>query len=139
MDDEWRAKLADQLLGTTTAIGDRATFVPDAAASMEIAFGKARSELAYVLELGRSNSVPVVGSILGDDVWIRLGAAELRFVFDRGAKVVRATVNGRVTTLNWDARQRAIATSDGKLVDMDFFVRESIDATVKTFRASQPA
>jgi hypothetical protein len=72
--------------------------------------------------------------VTGDEVWIRLGDTELRFAFDRATKAVRATVDGRTTALTWDARQRAIATSDGKLVDMDFFVRESIEATVKKYK-----
>jgi hypothetical protein len=134
MEDEWRARLADQLLGTETPIGDRATFTPDAASYMEIAFGKARSELSYVLGLGRSHSLPVAGSVTGDEVWIRLGDAELRFALDRAAKVVRATADGQTRALTWDPRQRAIATSDGKLVDMEFFVRESIEATVKKYK-----
>jgi hypothetical protein len=140
MDHEWRTRLATELLGgeAETPESERDTFAPEGATAMEIAFGQARSELTYVLELGRTHHLAVAGSIIGDDVWVRLGETAVRFTLDRATTSIAAHVIGGGTTLAWNAKQRAIATSEGKLVDVEFFVREAIDATVKAYKSRQP-
>jgi hypothetical protein len=106
-------------------------FAPDARASIEIAFGRARTELSSALARGQSQAIPISGSAIGDEIWLRFGEAELRFALDRAAGTLRAKVEGRETTLAWDTAQRAVTTSDGQLVDVAAFVREAIDATLK--------
>jgi hypothetical protein len=137
MEDEWRARLAAELLGEDDAppVSQRMTLAPDGATAMEIAFGQARSELTYVLELGRAHQLPVVGAIVGDEIWIRLGDSKLSFRLDRQATVIHATIGDAESTLTWDAKGRAIVTSGGKAVDMQSFVQGAIDATVRAFKA----
>jgi hypothetical protein len=139
MDHEWRTRLAAELLGPREVEpeSERDTFAPEGATAMEIAFGKARSELTYVLELGRSHQLPVAGTVIGDTVWVRLGEVELRFILDRATTTIASRVLGKDEMLAWDAKQRAIATGSGKLVDVEFFVREAIDATVKAYKSGQ--
>src|SRR5271156_6082379 len=106
MDDDWRARLAVELLGEDEVepISQRLTFAPEGATAMEIAFGQARSELTYVLELGRAHHLPVVGAVVGDEIWIRIGEAKLSFRLDRQATVIHANVSAADSTLTWDAK-----------------------------------
>jgi hypothetical protein len=149
--DEWRTRLAEQLLsrgGATPSGADRPTVeglsALGGATAMEIAFGKARSELTYILELGRAHHLPIVGSVVGDDIWIRLGESKLAFQLDRSVTRITATVSGRdAATLGWDARTRAIVLGDagkgdGKPIDMDSFVRDAVDATVGAWNSAAP-
>ncbi len=137
MEDEWRARLAAELLGEDEVepISQRMTFAPEGATAMEIAFGQARSELTYVLELGRAHHLPVVGAVVGDEIWIRLGESKLTFRLDRQATVIHANIAAADSTLTWDPKGRAIVTSAGKAVDMQSFVQGAIDATVRAFKA----
>jgi hypothetical protein len=137
--DEWRTQLVAQLLGDARG-NDRAgaDASRDLAAStaMEIALGKARSELTYVLELGRAHHLPIVGNVVGDEVWIRLGEARLAFRFDRSALRMVASVVGRGEAwLAYDAKMRAVVIDGGAPVDVDRFVREAIDATVRAWKS----
>jgi hypothetical protein len=140
--DEWRTRLASELLARENAAGAgadartsaRDAFAPSGPTAMEIAFGRARSELTYVLELGRAHHLPIVGSVVGDDVWIRIGEARLAFTLDRAALAIAAKVVGRdETTLAWDDAARAV-TAGGAAIDVDAFVREAIDATVRAWK-----
>lgn len=144
-DEDWRARLAADLLGNEDEdepASQRATtipFSPDAATAMEIAFGQARSELTYVLELGRSKSLPVLGSVLGDSIWIQLGEAKLAFRLDRKASIIHATIAAVDSTLAWDAKGRAITTSEGRSVDMQSYVQSAIDSTVRAYKSQPPS
>ena len=137
MDDEWRARLAARLLGGNASgaeASDWATFAPEGATVMEIAFGRARSELTYLLELGRANHLPVAGSVTGDVVWVCLGDAEVRFALDRPSLAIVLTTGGNDARFAWDARHRSIATPDGRLVDMEHVVRDALDELVQSFK-----
>ena len=138
--DEWRTRLAEELLSAQDkATGDRPTaFGPpliSGPTAMEIAFGKARSELTYVLELGRAHHLPIVGNVVGDDIWIRLGETKLAFRFDRTASKIAGTVVGQDALLSWDPQSRAIVTRIGKPIDVEWFVRDAIDATVRAWKS----
>jgi hypothetical protein len=132
--NDWRSKLTEQLLGPAGRF-DAAR--PNSGAALEIVFGHARSELTYVLELGRTHNLPVSGSVTGDDIWLRVGATSLRFHFSRRAGVIVASVIDREDVqLRYDPEQRAVVTPDGVVVDPAGFVREAIDATVTAWRSS---
>jgi hypothetical protein len=139
--DEWRTRLAEQLLSAQDpSEGDRPTVEGLARVSgptaMEIAFGKARSELTYVLEFGRAHHLPIVGNVVGDDVWIRLGETKLGFHLDRPSAKITATVVGEDASMTWDAKSRAIVMSSGKAIDVEWFVRDAIDATVRAWKGA---
>ena len=137
--DEWRTRLAEELLSAQQpSEGDRPTVegltMVSGPTAMEIAFGKARSELTYVLEFGRAHHLPIVGSVVGDDVWIRLGETKLGFRLDRTTSKITATVVGQDASMTWDPKSRAIVTGSGKAIDVEWFVRDSIDATVRAWK-----
>jgi hypothetical protein len=144
--DEWRNRLAEQLLGNPEHAHDGnrpkapASAMISGVTAMEIAFGKARSELTYVLELGRAHHLPIVGSVVGDEVWIRLGETKLVFQLDRATPKVTAKAHGRSDTrMTWDAASRAIVTDGNKVIDVEWFVRDAIDATVRAWKAESAA
>ncbi len=132
--DDWRSRLTENLLGPQ---GQPAGPRPDPNAAMEIVLGAARSELAYVLELGRTHRLPVTGLVNGDDIWIRIGATTLRFNFSRRGSVIVASVVGRQDEqLRYSLDKRAVVTHDGEGIDPSRFIREAIDATVNAWKAS---
>ena len=130
---DWRSRLTEQLLGPQSSPSSR----PDPNALLEIVVGHARSELTYVLELGRTHSLPVTGSINSDDMWIRVGATTLRFNYSRRAGVIVASVVGREDQqLRYNADKRAVVTPDGEELDATAYIRDAIDATVNAWKAS---
>lgn len=125
--DDWRKRLATKLLG------DKGTpsLSLDARTTLEIAFGRARSEITYVLELGRAHALPLAGSVTGDDVWLRLGESVLRFRLDRQALAIVAFVPGsKDSTFTFDPEYRALVTANRQAVDFDTFVKEAVEAIV---------
>jgi hypothetical protein len=136
--DEWREQLAGRLLGTAAVAPN--DFSPTAPTALEIAFGHARSEVTYVLELARAHAVPARGSVIGDDISLRLGEGVLRFHISRREQTITATVPGRdEERLHWDAARRTMALSDGSAIEMKPFVRGAIDAVVNGFRQKSPS
>jgi hypothetical protein len=133
--DDWRNRLTEHLLGPTSQR------IPisgvESSTALEVALGQARSEIMYVLELGRAHDLPVTGSVNGDDIWLRVGATTLRFHYSRRAGVIVATVVGREDQqLRWSQEKRAVILPSGEVLDAPTFVREAIDATVSAWRAS---
>jgi hypothetical protein len=116
--DDWHRKLVGEL-GKETAAG----FVPDAAASLEIAFGKARSALAYALELFRAHHINAAGNVAGDSIWLQLGDGRIRFTLNRRA--------GDVVVLRPGQDETRVTAE----TDMGAMARESIDALVAAWRA----
>jgi hypothetical protein len=126
---EWKGRIAAQLVSPEGSQTSHATI------ALEIALGVARGELAFVLELGRAHGLPVSGSIVGDDVWIRIGASTLRFNFSRRAGVIVASIVGRGDAqLKWTV-DRGIVGPDGMAVDVDRYVRDAVEATINAWRA----
>jgi hypothetical protein len=133
-DRAWRNRLAAQLLGGSRA-KETFSFSPAGATALEIALGKARSELTYLLEFGRAHHLPIVGNVMGDEVWIRLGDTTLKFTLDRAAVAMTALVVGQPPVVMWwDAEGQRIAREKGDAVDVDAFVRSAVDATVAAWR-----
>ncbi len=125
--DEWRKRLATKLLG------DRGTptLELDARTTLEIALGRARSEVTYVLELGRSHALPMGGSVTGDDVWLRLGEALLRFRIDRQAMAITASLPGRKEhRFTFDAERHILVDEQQNPVNFEVFVRQSVESIV---------
>ena len=130
---DWRSRLTEQLLGPPGSSPTRT----DPAALLEIVVGNARSELAYVLELGKTHGLPITGSITTDDMWIRVGATTLRFNYSRRAGVIVASIVGREDQqLRYDAAKLAVVTPTGEPLDAPTYVREAIDATVNAWKVS---
>jgi len=131
--DEWRQKLLGEL------VPEAPTMQRSAATELEIAFGYARSELTYVLELGRAHKLPATGAVYGDDVWLTLGSAKLRFVYDRKNGAITASIPGRdEQRITYDAGAHALDGPSAGPFDMRAFVREAIDATVAAYKAAPP-
>jgi hypothetical protein len=131
---DWRSRLSEQLLGPTAS---SPASRPEPGALLEIVLGQARAELTYVLELGKSHSLPVTGSVTTDDIWIRVGATTLRFNYSRRAGVIVASVIGREDQqLRYSADKRAVVTPDGEVLDATAYVRDAIDATVNAWKVS---
>jgi len=118
--DDWHLRLVKELVQETPA-----GFKPDAAASLEIAFGQARSAITYVLELCRAHRIPVVGNVAGDDVWFELGGKRVRFTLNRREGHVAVSMPGE------DVRQVTAAEAG----DLGAAAREAIDAIVAAWRA----
>jgi hypothetical protein len=127
--DDWRERLAEQMLGRPLRPG----FTPDAATQMEITLGRARSEIAYFLELGRAHRLPVTGSVTGDDVFLRMGQATLRFTFHRQDASIAVTIPGRdAMTLKHEGGKSV--DGGGAEVDVVELLRSGLDATVAAWK-----
>jgi hypothetical protein len=117
--DEWHRKLVKDLTQETAA-----GFAPDAAASLEIAFGHARSALTYALELARAHRIPVAGNVTGDSIWLQLGDGRIRFTMNRRA--------GEVVVLR-PGQDETTVKAGGE--DLGVMARTAIDALVTAFKA----
>ncbi len=120
--DDWHRKLVNELAKETVA-GP----LPDAAAKLEIAFGAARSALAYALELARAHRIPAAGNVAGDSIWLQLGDGRIRFTLSRRA--------GDVIVLQ-PGRDEEHVTADQ--TDLGALAREAIDALVAAWRQLPP-
>jgi hypothetical protein len=133
--DDWRKALTDQLLAPTSQRAPISGI--ESVTALEVVLGQARSEMTYVLELGRAHTLPVTGSVNGDDIWLRVGATTLRFNYSRRAGVIVASVVGREDQqLRWSPEKRVVILPSGETLDAPTFVREAIDATVNAWRSS---
>jgi hypothetical protein len=120
--DDWHRKLARELVSETAA-----GFVPDAAASLEIAFGEARSAITYALELARAHHIPAAGNVAGDGIWLQLGEGRVRFVLNRR--------DGNLTVVRPGHDEARIPLSEAAKTDLGKMAREAIDALVAAWRA----
>ncbi len=101
--------------------------MPEAAATLEIAFGEARSAVAYVLEFARAHRIRASGHLGGDDVWLQLGEGCVRLVLNRREGHVTVSRPGQA-----DMRIAAGAVDGARL---GVLAREAIDALVAEWRA----
>lgn len=131
--DDWHRKLVQELVGGTPA-----GFVPDSAAALEIAFGKARSAVTYTLELARAHRIPAAGNVTGDDIWLQLASGRVRFTLNRreGHVVVQRPGQDELH-VRADASSYASAPSghaDASAPDLGAVARDAIDALVASWR-----
>jgi hypothetical protein len=136
--DDWREKLAGELLGDRGAQampGMANRFAPGAAQQLAIALGYARTEVSYLLALGRTNNLQTTGNVLGDDVWLQIGHVRLRFLLDRarGALVV-FQVGREEVVITYDGAKGALVLPTGEGVDMKDYVRKAIESTVAAWK-----
>lgn len=117
--DDWHRKLARDLVAETPAGS-----VPGSDTALEIAFGHARSELTYALELARAHRLPATGNIAGDDVWLQLGNGRVRFTLNRR--------EGHVVVIR-PGQDEIRVRAEG--IDLGAMAREAIDALVAAWRA----
>ncbi len=150
MTDQWHRKLALDL-GTAGSPapapdgGDEPADGLDGPTLLEIAFGRARSVVAYALELAVAHRLPATGSVAGDDVWLRLGNARARFTMNRreGLVIVSSAQAGEVRA-RWDDARRAIVDLDAEgapkaTVDLEAMARSAVDGIVAEWRADPSA
>jgi hypothetical protein len=134
--DDWHGRLARDLISETPA-----QVAPDAAASIEIGFGQARSIVAYALELARAHRLPATGNVAGDDVWLRFGDGRLRVMLNRreGYVLVDVYVPGAPESsekrVRWDGARRELLDETGASTDLGSTARVSVDAVVAAWRA----
>ncbi len=136
--DEWHRKLAVDL-----GVDPSNATVLDGATVLEIAFGRARSAVAYALELALAHRLPATGSVAGDDVWLRLGEARARFTLNRREGHVLVSRPGlEPVRVRWDGTNRAIVQDSGDgaaaaaAVNLDTLARASIDLLVASWRVN---
>jgi hypothetical protein len=138
MTDDWHSRLARNL--ETTPPGA----APDGATLLEIAFGRARSVVVYTLELAIAHRLPATGSIAGDDIWLRLGDARVRFTMNRrDGCVVASRGQGDEVRAAWDAARSAIVELGahgvpGAAVDLEAMAQSAVDGIVAGWRARPP-
>jgi hypothetical protein len=139
MTDDWHRKLALDLGTATPAI------TLEGPALLEIAFGRARSVVAYALELALAHRLPATGSVAGDDVWLRLGDARARFTMNRreGHVVVSRGQDDEMRAA-WEAERSAIVElgadgAAGAVVDLEAVAQSAVNGIVAEWRARPPS
>jgi hypothetical protein len=120
--DEWHRRVVRDLVAETPA-----GFAPDATAALEVAFGKARSAIAYVLELARAHRIAAGGNVFGDDVWLQLGGGRVRFTLNRR--------EGHIVVARPGHDETRIVAGAAETAEVSALVREAIDALVAEWRA----
>jgi len=131
--DDWQKSLHAAIVPEAS----QPSMNPSADTALEIAFGYARSEVTYVLELARTHKQKAAGAVAGDQVWLTLGDARLAFAFDRKGRTITVQVPGQdEATLTYDAAKHAVVGPGGEPVDMRAKVRQAIDATVAAWKGT---
>jgi hypothetical protein len=156
--DDWQRRLARDIVAETPA-----GKLPDAEATLEVAFGDARAAVTYALELARAYRLPAAGSVVGDHLWMRLGDGKMRLTLNRrsatieadvslcsaaaasasaqpGAKDAKAPDNvAIVSLLTWRQGEGALVDDRGTPTDLGAVARAAIDALVADWKARPPA
>jgi hypothetical protein len=125
--DDWHRKIAAELVQETWS---GAGLLPDASAALEVAFGKARSAITYVLEVARAHRIPASGSVVGDDVWLQLGDGRVRFTLNRR--------EGHVVVVRSGQDEVRVRAGDLETQDVGTLAHAAIDALVAAWRARPP-
>jgi hypothetical protein len=133
--DDWHRKLAERVIAQTPARSQS-----EAESGLEAALGRARSAVAYLLEIARAHRVAVTGNLAGDDVWVQLGAGpQARFTLNR--RDGHLTVRGPGSddrALRWDPACKSLVDASGSLVDLEAVARGALDVLVAEW-AAHPA
>jgi hypothetical protein len=133
--DEWHRKVAGQLVVHARGRGQT-----EGESALEIAFGRVRAAVTYLLEFARAHRVAVIGHVAGDDIWVQLGGgARVRCTLNRRDAIVVLRVpdqDGRV--LRWDPTQAAIVDGGGGQFDLVGAAHAALEALVAEW-AARPA
>jgi hypothetical protein len=133
--DDWHRRVSGQLVARTRARGQS-----DAESALEIAFGRVRAAMAFVLEFARAHRVMIAGNVAGDDVWLQLGNdARARCTLNRrdGHVVLRVPGHdGRV--VRWDADRQMLVDGAGANVDLAGEAHAALEALVAAW-ATHPS
>jgi hypothetical protein len=118
----------------------RALAVPALAedlAEFEIAFGRMREVVAYVLELARAHRLPASGNTMGDDIWILFGQARARFTLNRreGALLVRTVRLEQ--RLAWSRDLRCVVDASRRPCDVKALARSAMDELITQWQAER--
>ncbi len=121
----WHQNLVRELVAETPA-----GRVPDAVAALEVAFGEARSAVAYALEVARAHRIAATGTVNGDDVWLALGEGRVRFTLNRR--------EGHVIVSRPDTADLRVPSEGKGEAQLGAIAREAIDALIARWRALPP-
>src|SRR5258708_23644849 len=143
--DDWHSRLARDIVAET-----RVGRLDDAEAMLEVAFGNARAALTYALELARAHRLPAAGSVVGDQLWMRLGDGRVQLTLNRRASVVEADVSlasqsedraggsgaaAKTKRVRWREDERALFDDQGAATDLGAVARSAIDALIADWKA----
>jgi hypothetical protein len=121
---DWHRRVAADLTARTPSGG------PDEGdVALEVALGQAREAIAFVLELARAHRIAAAGNLIGDDVWVHLGAARARFTLSRrDARITFRQSPGEGTIIRWEAAQSALVDARGQRVEALSVARRAMDS-----------
>jgi hypothetical protein len=134
MMDDWHQKLARNLVARTTS-----TAREEHSTALEVAFGRARAAMAYVLELARAHRVPASGGIVGDDIWVQIGDHRARFTLNRRGAYIAILTDHDERRLQWDDGRREIVDTLGAPSDVEQIAQAVIAAVVDRWNRSPAA
>jgi hypothetical protein len=125
--DEWYRTVAAQLVART-----RAHRPSEGDSALEVAFGRVRALVAYVLEFGRAHRVSIAGSVAGDDVWLQLGTGpRARWTLNRrDGRIVLRVPGEEGHAVRWDDGRRAMVDVAGAVVDIVPVARKVLEELV---------
>jgi hypothetical protein len=146
--DDWQRKLAREIVAETPT-----GTLPDGEATLEVAFGDARAAVTYALEIARAHRLPATGSVVADQLWMRLGDGKVRLTLNRrvGAVEVDVSLPGAATSqtpkettsemrvVRWKEAEHKLVDDRGSATDLGELARSAIDAIVADYRARPPS
>ena len=133
---DWHRRVARDLV----AQGARARTFSEGPTHLEIAFGQARTALAYVLEFARAHRIAASGALGGDDISFKLGEGRLRFTLNRReGHIAVHRPSAEDAYVRWDADRRTIVDRKGAAADLGAMAREAIDGLVADWARDTPS
>lgn len=118
----------------------RALAVPALAedtAEFEIAFGRVREVVAYVLELARAHRLPASGNLVGDDVWILFGQARVRVTLNRRESALLVRTSRLEQRLGWSSELRCVIDASGRPCDVKALARSVMDDLIAQWQTEK--
>lgn len=118
----------------------RALAVPALAedlAEFEIAFGRVREVVSYVLELARAHRLPASGNVIGDDVWIRFGQARARFTLNRREGVLVVQTPQLEQRLAWSKELHGVVDGARRPCDAKAIARSAMDELILAWQTDR--
>ena len=118
----------------------RALAVPTLAeelAEFEIAFGRIREVVTYVLELARAHRLPASGNVIGDDVWILFGQERARFTLNRREEVLIVRTTKLEQRFPWSKELHSVVDSSGRPCDVKALARSAMGELIAQWQADR--